>query len=102
ETHDVTLQFRAKASIINALVVSSHFEEAFAELTQLLVLLPKVTDPAAREQGLIVAAQLYNEVGQYDLAIAYSQKLMDENWLNRGVCRGSDLRLRAGGVHEVE
>jgi diguanylate cyclase (GGDEF)-like protein len=95
ETHDVTLKFRAKASIINALIVSSHYEEAFTELTQLLVLLPKVSDPAAREQGLIVTAQLYNEVGQYDLAIAYSQKLMDENWLNRGVCKGSDQMLRA-------
>jgi len=95
ETHDVTLKFRAKASIINALIVSSYYEEAFTELTQLLVLLPKVTDPAAREQGLIVTAQLYNEVGQYDLAIAYSQKLMDENWLNRGVCKGSDQMLRA-------
>jgi diguanylate cyclase (GGDEF)-like protein len=95
ETHDVTLKFRAKASIINALVVSSHYEEAFAELTQLLVLLPKVTDPAAREQGLVVAAQLYNEVGQYDLAIAYSQKLMDENWLGRGICKGYDQKLKA-------
>lgn len=95
ETHDVTLQFRARASIIHALVVSSHYEEAFTELTQLLVLLPKVTDPAAREQGLIVAAQLYTEVGQYDLAIAYSQKLMDENWLGRGVCKGYDQKLRA-------
>lgn len=95
ETHDVTLQFRAKASIINALVVSSHYEEAFTELTQLLVLLPKVNDPAAREQGLIVAAQLYNEVGQYDLAIAYSQKLMDENWLGRGICKGYDQKLLA-------
>ncbi len=94
-THDVTLQFRAKASIINALVMSSQFEDAFAELTQLLVLLPKVTDPAAREQGLIVAAQLYSEVGQYDLAIAYSQKLMDENWLGRGVCKGYDWKLRS-------
>jgi diguanylate cyclase (GGDEF)-like protein len=94
-THDVTLQFRARASIINALVVSSHYEEAFAELTQLLVLLPKVSDPAAREQGLIVAAQLYNEVGQFDLAIAYSQKLMDENWLGRGICKGYDQKIRA-------
>jgi diguanylate cyclase (GGDEF)-like protein len=95
DTHDVTLKFRAHASIINALVVSSHYEEAFTDLTQLLVLLPKVTDPAAREQGLIVAAQLYVEVGQYDLAVAYSQKLMDENWLGRGVCRGYDQKLRA-------
>jgi len=95
ETHDVTLKFRAKASIINALGVSAHYEEAFGELSQLLVLLPKVTDPAAREQGLSVAAQLYNEVGQYDLAIAYSQMLMDENWLGRGICKGYDQKLKA-------
>jgi diguanylate cyclase (GGDEF)-like protein len=95
ETHDVTLKFRASASIINVLLVGSHYEEAFTQLTQLLVLLPKVTDPAAREQALVVAAQLYNEVGQYDLGITYSQKLIDENWLGRGICKGSDQKLRA-------
>jgi diguanylate cyclase (GGDEF)-like protein len=95
ETHDVTLKFRANASITNVLLVGSHYEEAFTYLTQLLVLLPKVTDPAAREQGLVVAAQLYNEVGQYDLGVTYSQKVVDENWLGRGVCKGSDQKLKA-------
>jgi diguanylate cyclase (GGDEF)-like protein len=105
ETHDVTLKFRANASIINILMVSSHYEDAFTQLTQLLVLLPKVTDPAAREQGLLVAAQLYNEVGQYDLGATYSQKVIDENWLGRGVCKGSDQKLKAevagGRIHAV-
>jgi diguanylate cyclase (GGDEF)-like protein len=95
ETHDVTLKFRANVSLINVLLLGSHYEDAFTRLTQLLVLLPRVTDPAAREQGLIVAAQLYNEVGQYDLSITYSQKLIDENWLGRGICKGSDQKLRA-------
>jgi diguanylate cyclase (GGDEF)-like protein len=95
ETHDVTLKFRANALIINVLILGSHYEDAFTHLSQVLVLLPKVSDPAAREMGLVVAAQLYNEVGQYDLAITYSQKLIDENWLGRGVCKGSDEKLRA-------
>ena len=95
ETHDVTLKFRANASIINVLLVGSHYEEAFTQLSQLLVLLPKVTDLAAREQGLLVTAQLYNEVGQYDLGMSYAQKLIDENWLGRGVCKGSDQKLKA-------
>jgi diguanylate cyclase (GGDEF)-like protein len=95
ETHDVTLKFRANASIINILLVGSHYEEALTQLTQLLVLLPKVTDHAAREQGLLVAAQLYTEVGQYDLGVHYSQKLIDENWLGRGVCKGMEQKLRA-------
>ena len=105
ETHDVALKFRANASIINVLLLASHYEDAFTHLTQLLLLLPKNTDAAAREQGLIVAAQLYNEVGQYDLAISYSQKVIDENWLGRGICKGSDQKLRAevasGRIHSV-
>jgi diguanylate cyclase (GGDEF)-like protein len=105
ETHDVTLKFRANASIINVLLVGSHYEEALTQLTQLLALLPKVTDHTAREQGLVVAAQLYNEVGQYDLGIAYSQILIDENWLGRGVCKGMEQKLRAevasGKLHAV-
>jgi diguanylate cyclase (GGDEF)-like protein len=95
ETHDVTLKFRAHASIVNVLIVGSHLEEAFTQLTQLLVLLPQVTDGAAREQGLVVAAQLYNDVGQTNLAINFAQKLIEENWHGRGLCKGSDLKLRA-------
>jgi diguanylate cyclase (GGDEF)-like protein len=105
ETHDVTLKFRANASIINVLLVGSHYEEALTQLSQLLTLLPKVTDHAAREQGLIVAAELYNEVGQYDLGLTYSQALIDENWLGRGVCKGMEEKLRAevanGKLHAV-
>lgn len=105
ETHDPTLKFRANASIINVLQTGSHFEEAFNHLPQLLAALPKITDPAAREQGLNVAAQLYNEVGQYDLAISYARKLIEENWLGRGVCKGSDQKLEAemksGRIHSV-
>jgi diguanylate cyclase (GGDEF)-like protein len=95
ETHDATLQFRANASIIHILLMAAHYEDAFTHLTQLLLLLPKNTDRAAREQGLVVAAQLYNEVGQYDLGITYAQKVIDENWLGRGVCKGSEQKLRA-------
>ena len=105
ETPDVTLKFRASASSTNAMMLALHYEDAFTHLAQLLVLLPENTDPAAREQGLVVASQLYNEVGQYDLAIRYSQKVIDENWLGRGICKGSDQKLRAevasGRIHSV-
>jgi diguanylate cyclase (GGDEF)-like protein len=95
QSRDVALIFRAKASIINLLILSSRYEEAFADLNPLLALLPTVTEGPAREQGLVVAAQLYNEVGQYDLGMSYAQKLIDENWHGRGVCKGQDLQLRA-------
>ncbi|MBV8806812.1 MAG: GGDEF domain-containing protein [Sinobacteraceae bacterium] len=95
ETHDATLKFRANVGIINVLLLGSHYEEALTELTQLLPVLPGVADPSAREQGLVVAAQLYNAVGQYDLGIMYAQKLIDENLLGRGLCKGMDQKLNA-------
>jgi diguanylate cyclase (GGDEF)-like protein len=95
ETHDVTLKFRGNASVVNVMLLGSHYEEAFTQLTQLLTLLPQVRDGAAREQGLVVAAQLYGGAGQYDLAISYAQKLIDENWRGRGTCKGSDYKLKA-------
>jgi diguanylate cyclase (GGDEF)-like protein len=95
DTHDATLKFRANVGIINVLLLGSHYEEALTQLTQLLASLPQVADPSAREQGLVVAAQLYNGVGQYDLGITYAQKLIDENLLGRGLCKGMDQKLEA-------
>jgi len=95
ETGDVTLKFRCRVTLVNVLTVAARYEDAFTQLSQLLTLLPSVTDKVAREQGLMVAAQLYNEVGQYDLGIHYAQIVIDENWQGRGICRGEDQKMRA-------
>src|SRR5438105_15445922 len=68
ESKDSTLTFRAGGTAVNVLALASRNEEAFSRLDQLLDLLPDVSDPEARQQGLIVAGQLYNQVGQYELA----------------------------------
>ncbi len=61
QSQDVTLQFRASASVVNELGLIKRYEEAFSRLGRLLEQLPRVTDPEAREQGLAVAAKLYND-----------------------------------------
>ncbi|HVO46961.1 MAG TPA: GGDEF domain-containing protein [Steroidobacteraceae bacterium] len=95
ETQDTDLTFRIHAAIINVLVLQSRYEEALTRLPQVLALLPQVKDPAAREHGLFVIGHLYDEVGQYDRGIGYADKLIQENWHGRGICKGSDLKLRA-------
>ena len=92
---DLTLQFRARSTLMNLQEVTGHYEAAYSELNRLLEQLPRVSDKSAREQALLVAAQLYRAVGQTDLSLGYAQKVIDENWSGRGICRGGQQKLAA-------
>lgn len=95
ETSDATLRFRASATVVNVLTLSRQYEAAFVHLRQLLDLLPAVTDPEAREQGLGMASYLYNQVAQYDLGLQYADKVVEENGTGRGECTGAQLQLES-------
>jgi diguanylate cyclase (GGDEF)-like protein len=90
---DPTLRFRARSTLMNLREVLQHYESAYSQLNRLLEELPRVADPAAREQALMNAAQLYRRVGETDLSLAYAQRVIDENWAQRGVCRGGQQKL---------
>ena len=95
ESKEPTLRFRAGVTVITLLGIGSHYEEAFARLSQLLDQLPEVTDKYARIQGLSDAAQLYIEAGQYDLAASYADRLLAENPVGEGACKGRYYKLYA-------
>jgi diguanylate cyclase (GGDEF)-like protein len=95
ESRDVTLRFRASATIANVQAVATHYDEAFAQLGRLQTLLPEVTDKDARQQGLLVIGYLYNQVGEYDLGLSYADRAASEDTSVRAVCRSSQLRLEA-------
>lgn len=92
---DVTLRFRALATIVNVLALAKRYEDAYSRLTQLLAMLPQVADKEAREQALVVAAILYNQVGQYELAEKYADTLIAENESDASQCKAGQLRLEA-------
>lgn len=92
---DRTLRLRADLSLVNMLVLSGRYDRAYSQLSRSLELLPQISDAHARAQALMVAAQLYNEVGQFDLSLGYSQQLIDQDLAGGGACRGWQLRLRA-------
>ncbi len=95
KSSDPTLRFRAGITAVNALTIASHYQEGYTRLNQLLDLLPQVSDRTARAQGLVVAAVLYNQVGQYDLALSAANKLLRENGTGRSACQGEQLKLEA-------
>jgi diguanylate cyclase (GGDEF)-like protein len=86
---DPALRLRALSTQINVLTLSSRYEEAFTRLSQLLDLLPAVTQAKARQQAMGVASLLYTEAGQYDLALSYAAQMRDESPSEDNACRAS-------------
>lgn len=102
QTEDPVLAFRASATVIDLMVAESRYEEAFARLNPLLDQLPTVQETDVRMQGLGVAAQLYNEGGQYDVSTRYADQMIKESTDASSACRGwfykSDALFESGGV----
>lgn len=95
ESKDPTLRFRAGVTVVNALAIATRYQEGYTRLSQLLDQLPQVSDREAREQGLVVAAILYNLAGQYELGLSYAERLLKESTSETAACKGGQLRLEA-------
>jgi diguanylate cyclase (GGDEF)-like protein len=95
ESTDPTLRFRATATLVNILGIGHHSEEAFIRLSQLLELLPQITDDRARFQGLGEAAQMLIAAGQYDLAAGYAEQMLSTIPAGDTACKAMDYKLHA-------
>ena len=95
ESTDATLRFRAGTTLANNLVIGSRYEEAFAQMSQLLDQLPQIDAKDARIQALGVAALLYNEAGQYDLGLSYANQMLRENPGGDGDCKGRFFQIQS-------
>jgi diguanylate cyclase (GGDEF)-like protein len=93
ETADPTLRVRAQISLINDQAFTSHYDEAYAGLSDLLEMQPHVADKNARMLVFAVAALLYNEAGQYDLALNYAERWRAEDDGDAAQCRAVYLML---------
>ena len=100
ETADPTLRVRAQISLINDQALVSHYDEAYAGLSELLEMQPHIADKDARMLVFAVAALLHNEAGQYDLALNYAERWRAEDDSDTGQCRakylGLDAQFRSG------
>jgi diguanylate cyclase (GGDEF)-like protein len=94
DSEDIVLRTRATATMVNLLSIAKNYEQAFLRLNQLLEALPSINDPDAQEQALRVAALLYSQVGQHDLAVSYANRLNLSSPNARDVCTAHELNLR--------
>ncbi|HEY4293158.1 GGDEF domain-containing protein [Luteibacter sp.] len=92
---DKVLRFRATATLINILGIAHRYQEAFSRLSELTDMLPGVTDPQARLQGLGEAAQMLATAGQYDLAADYAERMIQNTPAGDSACKGTYIKLHA-------
>jgi diguanylate cyclase (GGDEF)-like protein len=90
-----TIRFRADATLVNLFGTVGRYKEAYTRVERLIDLLPDITDQTARQQALLVAGLLYEDVGQYDLSLTYARRVMRENWGGVGICKGGMIEIRA-------
>jgi diguanylate cyclase len=95
EATEVELRFQVGAFLVNNFAATREFAEGLAYLDQTLALLPQISDQQLRQQSLIGAMVLYNQVGQHDLALHYADTVLAEPTSGRTRCKVEFMRLEA-------
>lgn len=94
-TQDDALKFRAGLLIANSYAATREFGSGLAYLERSLELMDDVHDPQLRNDGMTVAAVLYNQVGQYELGVDYAERILAASPSERSRCFAGYLRLEA-------
>jgi diguanylate cyclase (GGDEF)-like protein len=92
---DETISFRAKALLINSLLLVRRYLDAFNYVEQLIAQLPDIKQPLAREQGISVIAMMYMYVDLYENVIQYTALLESEATRPAAICGAKYLKLNA-------
>lgn len=75
-TADTNLKFRTGALIVNAYALNGQFSEGLHQLEETLSLIDRVDEAELRQHGLLAAAMLYSQIGQFQLARHYAELVM--------------------------
>lgn len=94
-TADINLKFRASALIVNGYALNGRFNEGLHQLEQMLPLIGRVDDPELRQHGLMAAATLYSQIGQYQIARSYAERVIAAPTSARWLCIASYIKFDA-------
>lgn len=96
----VEMRYRAGSLAVNSMAIAREFTEGLRLLERTLDLAPQIQDPELRVHGLMVAAQIYNQMGQYALGVEYAERILAEPMPTRTLCFAGQHRLEA--LHHLQ
>ena len=92
---DTTTRFLAASLLANAYAIERQFEDALRALDSMLPLLESIEDKELRHRGLSVAAIVYNQVGEYSLALRHVDAITSDEPTRRNECAIASVSLEA-------
>lgn len=92
---EASIRYRSGALLVNIYAKSRRFTEGLRQLGDTLVHIDNVEDPELRVHGLIEAAYIHNEVGQYRLGMHYAERILEGTPRARTQCFAEYMRFDA-------
>lgn len=94
-TSDVNLKLRVGSLVVNSYAATREFADGLRYLDQTLPLVDQADDPEARHIGWAAASLMYNQVGQYELARHFADRVLADDATPRTDCVAGYSRIEA-------
>ncbi len=91
--HDLSI--RSNMLIVNTHAVSSNWSKGLSQLAVLLKQVARIENKALYQDAIIVTALFYNQLGQYNLALNYANKVAFSETKSRSFCIVQHLILES-------
>ena len=95
QTKDVTLKYRAGSLVANLAGLKRDFSTGLRFLQKTLAIRNKVANKDIRHDGIGAAAVLYNEIGQYQIALNYAREMLADNPGPRTKCAAGYVEIQS-------
>lgn len=92
---DSDVRYRAGAMLANSYALTGQFTDGLAVMQETLAITKSVRNSEIRQQGILAAAILYNQVGQYELGLRYAREILNERASGRSRCIAGGLQVEA-------
>lgn len=95
ESKDVTLKYRAGSLVANLAGLKRDFSTGLRFLQKTLAIRHKVANKDIRHDGIGAAAVLYNEIGQYQIALNYAREVLADAPGPRTKCAAGYVEIQS-------
>lgn len=95
EVDDPSLKLRAGALLVNAYAATRNFPAGLRYLDSTLALVDRVHDPELRSHAWFAASTIYTQIGQFELARHYAERILAASQVERTRCFAGQQGLEA-------
>ncbi len=89
------IKLRSRITMINFYAYDQNWTDGLSHLSKLLDTLPEIEDEELKQNGLIIAAIFYNQIGQYSLGLKYALNLEEIASMPRPTCMAKAFKIEA-------